>query len=107
MLVLALAVLTLLIAAAVIAYPLVFASLESYLVSDLPDEEFRESDALLEALSELEQSKLSGKLSEQDYRKEKLRLQKEYIESAEAPAKAGGKRQQGNGGKNTKKRRAG
>ena len=105
--VLALAVLALLIAAAVVAYPLVFASLESYLASDLPDEEFRESDALLEALSELEQSKLSGKLSGQDYQTEKLRLQNEYLKLAEAPAKAGGKRQQKNGNKNGKKRRTG
>ena len=91
MMVLVLAVITLLLAAAVIAYPLVFASLESYLASDLPDEEFRESDALLEAISELEQSSLSGKISEQDYQREKLRLQNEYLQVAETPVTTGGK----------------
>jgi hypothetical protein len=80
-----LAVLLLLLAAAVVAYPLVFGSLESYVTADLPDEEYREPDALLEAMSELELSHGAGKISDEDYQTEKHRLQNQYLEVAAAP----------------------
>ena len=98
MTVLVLAVLVLLVAAAVIAYPLVFGALEGYLAADLPDEEYRESDALLEAMSELELSYGSGKLSEQDYQTEKRRLQSQYLRVADAPGRKSGEKSGSMGG---------
>ena len=86
-----LAALVLLIAAAIVAYPLVFGPLESHIAVDMPDEEYRESDSLLEAMSELEHSFGVGKLTEQDYQTEKLRLQNQYIIVAATPAKPRGK----------------
>ena len=92
MAVFALAALVLLIAAAVITYPLVFGQLEGHLAADLPDEQYREADALLEAMSELEHSYGAGKLSEQDYQTEKLRMQNQYIRITAAPSGKRGKR---------------
>lgn len=89
---LVLAVLLLLMAAAVVAYPLVFGSLESYVTADLPDEEYREPDALLEAMSELELSHGSGKISDEDYQTEKRHLQNQYLKTAAADSSDGGKK---------------
>ena len=84
--------LVLLLAAAVIAYPLVFAALEPHIMAAPTEAEYAESDALLEALSELELSRGSGKLSQEDYGNQKLRLQKQYLEAVQATARQGGKR---------------
>jgi hypothetical protein len=82
----AIAVLLLLIAAAVISYPLFMRRLEPYALPDLPDETFSESDALLEALSDLEDSFRAGKVSEADYAAQKQRLELRYIEVVEGGA---------------------
>ena len=82
----AIAVLLLLIAAAVISYPLLMRRLEPYTLPDLPDESFSESDALLEALSDLENSYRAGKVSQGDYAAQRQRLELRYIEVVEAGA---------------------
>ncbi len=85
-----LAALVLLAAALVISYPLIFHALEPYRAAPPPDAAYSEPDALLEALGELEVSYGTGKISEQDYQAEKLRLEKRYLEVADQPASAGG-----------------
>lgn len=74
------AAILLLIAAGVISVPLMARRIEPYDLPDLPDESFRERDALLEAMSDLEASFHQGKLSEDDYMAQKRRLQLQYIE---------------------------
>jgi cytochrome c-type biogenesis protein CcmI len=79
----------LLLAAAAVSYPLLRHRLEPYDLPDLPDDDFNERDALLEALSDLEESRLAGKLSAEDYAAQKERLQRRYImvvESGESGA---------------------
>ncbi len=83
--------LVLLLAAAVIGYPLVFGALEPHIIAAPHDAEYAESDALLEAMSELELSHGSGKLSQQDYDKQKLRLQKQYLQAVQATGRQGSK----------------
>jgi len=63
-----------------VVWPLIFDRLEPYQLAGMPDESFSERDSLLEALSELEQSFLSGKISETDYSSQKKVLQKRYIQ---------------------------
>ena len=65
-------------------FSLVFGSLESYVTADLPDEKYREPDALLEAMSELELSHGSGKISDEHYQTEKRQLQNQYLRAAAA-----------------------
>jgi hypothetical protein len=91
MLLLLLAGLVLLLAAAVIGWPLVFGALESHIIAAPHEGEYAESDALLEALSELELAHGSGKLSQQDYDNQKLRLQKQYLQAVQATTPQGGK----------------
>lgn len=79
MLLFVLAAVVLTIAAAVISLPLVFAPVETYAVGDPPDTEYSERDALLEAMSELELSFQTGKLSGDDYQAQKARLQRQYL----------------------------
>jgi cytochrome c-type biogenesis protein CcmI len=89
MLLFAIAGLVLLLAAAVISYPLIFSSVESHVAASPHNTEYSEQDALLEALSELEVSFQTGKLSEQDYQSQKTRLQRQYLQALEqagAPA---------------------
>jgi hypothetical protein len=80
------AVLVLLVAAAAISYPLLMQRLEPYDLPELPDESFSERDALLEALSDLEDSFHAGKVSEGDYAVQKQRLELRYIEVVEGAA---------------------
>ena len=82
----AVSVLVLLLAAAVISAPLILQHLEPYDLPDLPDESFSERDALLEAMSDLEDSFHAGKVSEGDYAAQKQRLQLRYIEVVEGGA---------------------
>ncbi len=89
MMILFLAVAVMVVAAAAIGYPLFFQRLEPYALHGLPDSEYSERDALLEALSELEREFLAGKLSDPDYESQKQALQRDYLraaEAAEAPA---------------------
>lgn len=71
----------LILAGAAIAYPLFFHKLEPFLAPHLPDTPFSERDSLLEAMSELELEYHGGKVSEEDYAREKNRLQRSYIEA--------------------------
>lgn len=82
MLLFALAAVVLAIAALVVSYPLVFAPVENYAVADPPDTEYSERDGLLEAMSELELSFQTGKLSQEDYQAQKARLQRQYLRLA-------------------------
>jgi len=69
--------------AAIIAYPLVFHRVESYLPEGAihdQSEGFIERDALLEAMSDLEQASLTGKLSPEDYNLQKAELEQRYFE---------------------------
>jgi hypothetical protein len=83
---LAIAALVLLLVAGVISYPLVMQALEPYALAELPDESFSERDALLEAMSDLEDSFRAGKVSQGDYDAQKQRLQLRYIEVVEGDA---------------------
>lgn len=83
--ILALAVFLLLVALAVVGYPLFFQPLEPYLLADLPDETFNERDALLEAMNDLEQSHRAGRISPEDYQSVKKELETRYIQVVEHP----------------------
>ena len=69
----------LLLALAVVAYPLLFQPVEAYGSERAVSTAFSERDALLEAMSELELEYLSGKLAQADYDAAKARYQGEYI----------------------------
>ena len=81
--------LVLLVAAAVISYPLLFHRLEPYALPELPDESFSERDSLLEALSELEQAFRAGKISRVDYEAQRGRLERGYVELVEREGEPG------------------
>ena len=81
--------LVLLVAAAVISYPLLFHRLEPYALPELPDESFSERDALLEALSELKQALRAGKISPADYEAQRGRLERGYVELVEGEGEPG------------------
>ena len=74
------AALVFIMAGIVLAVPLFFQNLEPFLTPDSAGTAFSESDALLEAMSELELEYLGGKVNETDYDREKIRLQREYLE---------------------------
>jgi hypothetical protein len=80
------AVVLLLLVAGVISYPLLLHRLEPYDLPELPDDSFSERDALLEALSDLEDSFHAGKVSEPDYAAQKQRLELRYIQVVEGGA---------------------
>jgi hypothetical protein len=82
----AVSVLVLLLAAGVISAPLILQRLEPYDLPDLPADAFSERDALLEAMSDLEDSFHAGKVSQDDYAAQKQRLQLRYIEVVEGGA---------------------
>jgi hypothetical protein len=69
----------LLLAALVVAWPLLFQPLEPYAAPGAASTPFSERDALLEALSELEREYHAGKLSEDDFRAAKARYEREYV----------------------------
>ena len=62
-----------------ITYPLFFQPLRKYQLPVPDAEEFSQRDALLAALSELEEGKLMGRLSRADYQQQKLVLQRQYL----------------------------
>ena len=70
----------------VISFPLVRDSLEYFDERESDDEEYSERDALLEALSDLELSFDTGKISEAAYKNQKLELQKQYLKVVEGEA---------------------
>ncbi len=78
------AVLVLLLAVAVVSYPLVFQPAEPYRLPTLPPAEFSERDALLDAIDDLEHSFHSGKLSAADYEAQRARMESQYIDVLEA-----------------------
>lgn len=62
-----------------ITYPLFFQPLQKYQLPTPEVEEFSQRDALLAALSELEDDRLMGRLSREDYQQQKLVLQRQYL----------------------------
>lgn len=72
-------IILLIVAAGVITIPLVFHKAEAVTRLDSPVADFQERDALLDAMSELELSFGSGKISEPDYQRQKHALQREYL----------------------------
>lgn len=83
MLVFVVAVVVLLLALAVVSYPLLFQVTEPYHLP-LPPAEFSERDALLDAIDELEHAFLSGKLTPVDYEAQRAKLEMQYVAVAEA-----------------------
>ena len=75
--------LVLLAAGALIAYPLLWRNLEPFLIAEAASTPFSERDSLLEAMSELELEYGGGKISEDDYRREQGRLQRQYLAAVE------------------------
>lgn len=86
MLTLVFAALALAIAAAVLSAPLALHRLEPYEVPAAEQADRRDADRLLEALSELEQARLAGKLSDTDYTVQRERLELEYVQVTERSA---------------------
>lgn len=76
-----------LVAAGVVAWPLVRDRVEPYLSGRPMGARYSERTALLEALSELEQEYRAGKLSEADYRHTSERLQRDYLRLVEPKGK--------------------
>jgi hypothetical protein len=66
-------------AAVLLSVPLWAAPGQSYTPEQPPAPTYTERDALLEAMSELELSFGAGKLSPDDYERQKARLQQEYV----------------------------
>ncbi len=72
-------ILMLLAAAGLLSLPLWAAPGQPYALQHSPAPAFTERDALLEALSELELAFGGGKLSPEDYERQKAGLQREYL----------------------------
>lgn len=83
MVILIIAALVLLASVAVIAFPLFLQPLELHRDAAPEDSEYSARDGLLEALSELEVSFRTGKVSPEDYQTQKNSLQAEYIQEVE------------------------
>jgi len=83
MLIFVMAALVLLLCGAVVAFPLLFEKVEVYTTEDEESEDFDERDALLDALSELEQDYKSGKLSKEIFETQQAHLQQGYLEELE------------------------
>lgn len=66
-------------AAVLLSLPLWAAPGQPYAPELAPAPSYTERDALLEAMSELELSFGAGKLSPEDYERQKARLQREYL----------------------------
>jgi hypothetical protein len=85
-LILIFAILVLCIAGAVLSAPLFLHQLEPYELASPPGSEHSSAERLLEAMSELEQSKSSGKVTEADYALQRERLEQEYVHVTERHA---------------------
>ncbi len=64
----------------VITYPLFFQKIVDYLSEQDTSSDFNEQNALLSALSDLEEEYQLGRLSEPDYERLKLHFQRRYLE---------------------------
>lgn len=84
MVLLAVAMLLVLLAAAVVSYPLLFEKAEPYAAPPAPYSAYSERDALLDAIDDLEHSFHSGKLSQADYEAQRARLEAQYVTLLEA-----------------------
>jgi hypothetical protein len=80
------AVLVMVIAAAVLSAPLLLHRLEPYLMPAPRGAERSAADRILEALSDLEQSRLSGKVTPAGYAAQREKLETEYIQVTERNA---------------------
>ncbi len=69
----------------IVSYPLIFNAMESHRAEPTPGAEYSERDALLEAMSELEGSFQTGKLSAADYEHQKAGLRRQYLRAQENP----------------------
>ncbi len=67
------------VAAVVLSAPLVLHRLEPYALPIPARGELSEADRLLEALSELEHSRLAGKVTEADYAMLRERIERDYL----------------------------
>ena len=83
MMIFVLAALVLLVCAAVVAFPLMFETVEAYGAGEVLPDDFDERDALLDALSELEHDYKSGKLSQAVFETQQAHLQRGYLEELE------------------------
>ena len=63
-----------------VSYPLFFERLQKLQLPEKEHEDFSEQESLLVSLSELEEEYLLGKWSRQDYQRQKLQLQRLYLE---------------------------
>ncbi len=63
----------------VITYPLYFQKITKHISEETTSSSFNEQDALLSALTDLEEEFQLGRLSEADYQHLKLHFQKRYL----------------------------
>jgi len=75
----ALSLLLFVITVSIIAYPLYFQELRDYISEKENSSDFNEQDALLLALTDLEEEYQLGRLSEEDYHQLKLHFQRQYL----------------------------
>ena len=67
-----------------VTFPLFFSKIQGYeLQKTESDTDTSESDALLSALSELEDDFQMGRLNKDEYQQQKIRLQRQYLELKE------------------------
>ena len=70
----------------VVTFPLFFSRIQRHeLHRDQPTPDTSESDALLSALSELEDDFQLGRLNKDEYQQQKIRLQRQYLKLKETP----------------------
>ena len=71
---------------AVVTFPLFFCRIQRHdLQKDQVTPDTSESDALLSALSELEDDFQLGRLNKDEYQQQKIRLQRQYLKLKETP----------------------
>ncbi len=70
----------------VVTFPLFFSRIQRHVVlRDQATLDTSESDALLSALSELEDDFQLGRLNKDEYQQQKIRLQRQYLKLKETP----------------------
>ena len=70
----------------VVTFPLFFSRIQRHeLQRDQAIPDTSESDALLSALSELEEDFQLGRLNKDEYQQQKIRLQRQYLKLKETP----------------------
>jgi cytochrome c-type biogenesis protein CcmI len=70
---------------AVVVFPLFFARLQRHEIPR-PEHDTSEADALLSALSELEDDYQLGRLTKPEYQQQKIRLQRQYLKVKQSSA---------------------